>query len=334
METRKVQLAGGSTYTVSLPKWWVREAEIEAGDIVFMDPVEQGLIVRPEGSEARPSKRKVITLEKAEPKEHVLRKLIGAYVNGYRHVELHFPQGDASRARSVARDFTRMVIGAEIVEETGGRVLIQDLADPTELSAEKCLRRMYMTASFMVEDALEALPTLDAERAADIPPRDQDIDRLYWMVAKQYHLAASGPGRGGPIGGPALAHHYYLVAKLLERIGDHAEKIAAAILELKGGKLSKAIRKELEAGTRDAMDLLAQAFTALMAVDLDAANAAVDARRPLEKRVESIYRALRGVEVDQLLPLATIADSISRIGGYSTDVAEVAINHAVGLEEP
>ncbi|MFW6449319.1 MAG: AbrB/MazE/SpoVT family DNA-binding domain-containing protein, partial [Halobacteriota archaeon] len=38
METRKVQLTGGSTYTVSLPKPWARRNGIEAGStLAFLE---------------------------------------------------------------------------------------------------------------------------------------------------------------------------------------------------------------------------------------------------------------------------------------------------------
>ncbi len=34
METRKVQVTGGSTYTVSLPKEWATENDVSAGSVV------------------------------------------------------------------------------------------------------------------------------------------------------------------------------------------------------------------------------------------------------------------------------------------------------------
>lgn len=42
METRKVQLAGGSTYTVSLPKQWAEEHGVEAGAQLLVAPHDDG----------------------------------------------------------------------------------------------------------------------------------------------------------------------------------------------------------------------------------------------------------------------------------------------------
>src|SRR5437867_3421075 len=91
--------------------------------------------------------------------------------------------------RKVAREFSHMVIGPEVIEESRNAVVIQDLSDTAELSAEKCLRRMHLIVRAMHEDALEALRTHDEALARDVAQRDQDVDRLYWMVAKQYNIA-------------------------------------------------------------------------------------------------------------------------------------------------
>jgi len=42
METRKIQIAGGTTYTVSLPKDWASDHGLEAGARVRVHPYEDG----------------------------------------------------------------------------------------------------------------------------------------------------------------------------------------------------------------------------------------------------------------------------------------------------
>ena len=49
METRKVQLSGGTTYTVSLPKSWAQEHGIDAGSTLSLYPNRDGsLLIEPE----------------------------------------------------------------------------------------------------------------------------------------------------------------------------------------------------------------------------------------------------------------------------------------------
>ncbi|HEX2021068.1 MAG TPA: AbrB/MazE/SpoVT family DNA-binding domain-containing protein, partial [Candidatus Thermoplasmatota archaeon] len=58
MELRKIQLTGGSSYTVTLPKEWVEKADLEAGDVVGFLPQPDGtLAVFPHARQQRPASR-------------------------------------------------------------------------------------------------------------------------------------------------------------------------------------------------------------------------------------------------------------------------------------
>ena len=64
METRKVQLAGGSTYTVSLPKQWAIEHGIEAGARVHLTLLDDGsLLVRPDHENGDASTRETARVD-------------------------------------------------------------------------------------------------------------------------------------------------------------------------------------------------------------------------------------------------------------------------------
>src|SRR3989454_148627 len=187
MEGRKLQLTGGSTYVVSLPKHWVVDAGLKAGDTVFLE--------------------------------------------------------------------------TEVIEETRNSVVIQDLSDTAELSAEKCLRRMHLIVRAMHEDAIEALRTQDEALARDVAQRDQDVDRLYWMVAKQYNVAHTTGAPPPNAASKIELHNSRLIAKLLERIGDHAERIARTYPTFAEGRLEPRLIKEMDAARESAMAIMDKAFT-------------------------------------------------------------------------
>ncbi len=335
MEGRKLQLTGGSTYVVSLPKRWVVDAGLKAGDTVFLETAVDGSVnVRPQPAEKARARRKVFEEKGSEVRDHLLRKLIGAYISGFGLIEVRFRPESGPFVRRVARDFCRLVIGPEIIEETRTTILIQDLSDPSELSAEKCLRRMHLSVRAMLEDAIQALKSRDQALARDVSQRDQDVDRLYWMVAKQYHLAHTAPPGTAEPPSQSGIHAHRLVAKLLERVGDHAERIASTYDVLVGEKdLDPKLVKELEAATTSAIAILDQAFTALMSGDIDAANEAIDARIHHQKLIDALSHHVSSRKGEELLALGTIVDSLSRTASYATDIAEQAINLAV-LEDP
>src|SRR6266581_1691029 len=301
MEGRKFQLTGGSTYVVSLPKRWVVDAGLKAGDTVFLDTQTDGAVsIRPRPGEKPQMRRRVFEEKGEERRDHLLRKLIGAYIAGFSYIEIRFRPETGPFVRRVARDFSRMVIGPEVIEETRNTVVIQDLSDTAELSAEKCLRRMHLTVRAMHEDALIALRTHDEALARDVAQRDQDVDRLYWMVAK-----------------------------LFERIGDHAERIARTYPVFAERGLDPRLLKEFDAARQSAIGILDTAFTSLLTADIDAANTAVDELAHHQKLIDGLSHHVATKKGEELLALAAIVDSLGRTAGYATDIAEIAIDHAV-----
>ena len=330
MEGRKLQLTGGSTYVVSLPKPWISATGLKPGDTVFLEPMPDGSIsVLPRAGEKPALRRKVFEEKGDETRDHLLRKLIGAYISGFGLIEIRHRPETGPFVRRVAREFCRMAIGPEIIEESRTSMLIQDLSDPAELSPEKSIRRMYMTVRAMLEDAVVALKTKDETLAKDVAQRDQEVDRLYWLVAKQYHLAHMTP-TGTPDARTRIGlQNDRLVAKLIERVGDHAQRIAEASLLVGERTLDPKLLKGFEAASAASVAIFDKAFTALVTQDIDLANEAVDARGPLQKMIDGLSHHAAAKKGEELVALAMIADSVGRAGSYATDIAEIAINIAV-----
>lgn len=333
MEGRKLQLAGGSTYLVSLPKRWVQHAGLKPGDTLFVDTEADGSVsIRHHVEDRAAPRRKVFDEHGEETRDHLLRKLIGAYVSGFSLIEIRYPPPRGPFVRRVAREFCHLVIGPEVIEESKGSLLVQDLSDASELSPDKCLRRMHLIVRAMLEDAVAALKSGQPNLAHDVAQRDQDVDRLYWMVAKQYQSNGRAPTSEKLA--MATIHGQRLVAKLLERIGDHAERIARTYSTVAGGKgLDAKLVKEIEDATTSGVTILDQAFHSLVAGDIEAANEAIDARAHHQKLIDALSHRVATKKGEELLALGSVVDSLGRTASYAADIAEQAINLAV-LREP
>jgi phosphate uptake regulator len=333
MEGRKLQLAGKSTYLVSLPKRWVLHAGLKAGDTLFVETETDGSVsVRPRAGE-KPADRRMVFQERGEEaRDHLLRKLIGAYTSGFGLIEIRFPPDRAPFVRRVSREFCRLVIGPEVIEEGKNSIVIQDLSDPSELSSEKCLRRMHLTVRAMLEDAVTAIETGNESLANDVALRSQDVSRLFWMVSKQYHLAHSSSPPAADRTNSAAIHAHRLIAKLIERIGDHAKRIAATYPSLGAGKpLDAKLAKDIEDARVSAVALLDTAFTALVTRDIEMANKAIDGRIEHQKLIDSLSHRVASKKGEDLLALGTIVDSLGRTAGYASEIAEQAIDLSVLL---
>lgn len=332
MEGRKLQLAGKSTYLVSLPKRWVTTAGLKAGDTLFVETESDGSVsVRAHSDGRQTVRRKIFQEKEADTREHLLRKLIGAYVSGFGLIEVRFTPDRAPFVRKITREFCHLVIGPEVIEEGRNTILIQDLSDPSELSSDKCLRRMHLAVRAMLDDAVLALKTSDETLAHEVDLRSSDVNRLYWMISKQYHVANILPASEAQRS-PAALHGHRLIAKLLQRIGEHAQRIAGTIRSNGHGKTMDAkFVKEFEDARGSAVAILDKAFHALVTHSIEEANEAIDARIEHQKLIDGIAHRIAVRRGEEIMALGPVADSLSRVAVYASEIAEEAIDLSVLL---
>ena len=327
LEARKLQVTGGSTYLVTLPKKWVTEAQLKAGDVVFFAKApDGGLYLHAQPSAGRGPRKATVVVEKPEKKEHLMRRLIAAYIAGNDVLEVDFKGHVDPELRRAVREFTRMVIGPEILEETRNSIIIQDLSDPAQFSQEKCLRRMHLTIRAMHEEAIAALKSLNTALARDVVARDEDIDRLFWMTAKQFNLmlvdASLAAKQGIDLG---TSSSYRQAAKVLERIGDHAQRIAASVLYMEK-EVDDKLMNYLEVASAQALSIFDRSFMSLLTGSVEEANSAIDDITEFDKALGKTSEALRAMKGRDIFALAGVIDSVGRTAHYSADLAEIAIN--------
>jgi len=104
------------------------------------------------------------------------------------------------------------------------------------------VRRMAQLALGMLRHALDAFERLDLESTADVVRRDADVNDAFRGILRQLILTMIEDPRTITAGLDVL-----LVAKALERIGDHAKNIAGhAIYAVKGADVRHATAAEIE----------------------------------------------------------------------------------------
>jgi len=334
-ELRRVQKTGASTLTVSLPKGWVDASGLKAGDQVSMAVQVDGTIVLDTKIERRKEVlRREIWTDKKESTEHLTRKLIGAYLVGYNNIEVRSKERMDPETKSAVREFSRMAIGPEIVEETANSIIMHDLSDPIELPQEKCVRRMHLIVKSMHSDAVEALRTEDRGLAEDVIDRDTDVDRLYWMAVKQNNLIARDRRLGDRMGLDIFeSNDLMLVARGIERIGDHAVRIARNVLLSIKDDDKLAAANHIKELSIEALVVLEDGMDALFRKNIDKANEVIDTGLDVVRRCEKLGQGLRTMNSKEAIITNTVLDSIIRSTMYGVDIAEIAINGAMRNEK-
>jgi len=332
MDSRKIQLTGGSTYIVSLPKSWVTDKGINAGDPVWITPLQDGtLLLSPKIKKDSVARKKVLNID-SESGEHLIRKLIGVYIAGYNTIEIKSKKNLRPELSRAIRDFTKMVVGPEIIDEDRKHVLLQDLINPSEFSQKKGIRRMYLLVKSMHVDAVAALTKRDVELAKDVIVRDGDVNRLDWMIAKQYNMILNNAevAKGAGVTSEKSLN-LMLISRIIERIGDHATKIAESIRLLEESDIDEKIIDEIAKSSDISLKILDKSMNAFFTEDLNEANDTIDMNIKLNRASDSLMKKIRDQESEAVVSLASIIESVRRTGLYATDISEIAINYISSL---
>ncbi|MCU0859886.1 MAG: hypothetical protein MUE55_04815 [Thermoplasmata archaeon] len=328
METRKLQKTGGSTYTVSLPKYWVTSSKLKEGDPVAITIDNSGLLsIDPTLGGRRPTAKVEVFVEDDETPHHFLRKLIGLYITGYFEMVIRSKTRIQPDIRKAVRDFTRRVIGPQIVDESGVSITIQDVADHSHLDMRKILKRMHLMSRSMHADAMEALAEGNPELAGDVVTRDDEVDRLYWFISKQQSMMVRDPVLARKMGVSLTEASFYLqAAKAMERIADHAARIAMRTQTLSGERVPEKVLTEMHAYSEMVTSVLDRSIESLLKRDLQTANQVVDEAEQIRSSREPIIKLLMEQKGKAAVPLALMIESLERTALYSADIAEIAIN--------
>ena len=324
--------------TVSLPKYWINDHGLKAGDPVTIDVLPDGtLALDPTVQKTEKKLSTVVLVDKSEPEDHLSRKLIGAYLAGYGNIEIRSKSGERIplELKRAVKDFSNMVIGPEVIEETSDAIVLHDLSDPTELPQRRCVKRMQLIVSSMHSDSMIAFDTKDETLARDVVNRDSEVDRLYWMVVKQYNLILTDRKLAERIGiGAYEGLSLMLVARALERIGDHAERIAKNALS--AIEVNKLTRQDSKIGdlSSSSMKILGESMDAFFAWDIEMANKAIDQGSILVQNCEQLRPKIRASSGMEAVIKTTVLDSIMRTAMLAMDIGEITINGAIRKEVP
>lgn len=327
METRKVQVTGGSTYTVSLPKGWATEHGISGGSVVEFHPEDDALLLMPRSKNEKVEGTLDIT---GLGGDELTRAVVTMYVSGFDVITLETARVSAGQRRTI-REAVQGLVGLEIIGETSEQVRLQDLLDSSELSLYSAITRMRLVATSMLADAVTALVENDADLAADVVERDDDVDRLWSMVSRVFRSVLRDPRAAADLGlNRETAFDYHSSARQLERIADHAAKIAELTLELAEVPLDAADAiQELYA---EAAAIIERAMDALLEDDSDEATRLANEARTAVEDIDDLARRvddhIRELDSQRAQLLGLVVDSLSRSADYGGNIAETALQKA------
>ncbi len=319
---RKVQVTGGSTYTVSIPKAWANAREIGSGSLVHLYPFTDRLVLaQPNGS--RPSHRAIVNVDTVG-ESGLDNRIEAAYAAGVDEIVVESDTGfDPGRRRPVSDAITGLV-GIEIETETDHEIIAKGLLDPTEISLEGTIDQLRQISLSMHEQSIAAVIGADSsEMAEHVVSRDDDVDRLFALVSRQFYRALTDVRQIDKLRTDRrVAFTRFRTARQLERIADHAERIAEISLrqndppspeigdsfESAATDARRVVRTALEGNTGEALLRCDDVLEALEALDRELYEEPDDDSYLYGRVLESVRRTAEyGGNIAEIITLADLA---------------------------
>jgi len=331
-EMRKLQVTGGSTYIISLPKKWVKQNQLKKGSVMTIrgEAGEPLLIIPSDGTVKQESDEAFIKVSPKENSSSIIRKTVSTYLVGYNLINIRTEKQQqlSSKQRTEIKDFARhMLVGTEIVTDTPSELTLQVLLSYPELSVQSALRRMGIITSSMHRDAIRALKELDYQAAKGIITTDNEVDRFNLYIVRQLKMAVQNQRiiKGIGLANARDCLGYRLVTKSVERTADHAVSIAENVLVMKN-RLSAEILENVEKMSIISISMFETAIEALFKKDFNLAESVLEKKEEVVSLEEHIVSLHQETESEGSANLRLIIESIRRTAEYASDIAEIVLN--------
>jgi phosphate uptake regulator len=331
-EARKLQITGGSTYIISLPRKWVMRNQLRKGSSLILHEEEDGsLSVMPSELVKQEKKEDAfIRVSKKDESDAIIRKTVSAYLVGYNiiHVVAQSQEQLSSQQRNALKDFARRyLVGTEIVTDTPNELTLQILLSYPELTVNSALRRMSIITSSMHRDSITALRELDHQLAKAVIDTDTEVDRFNLYIIRQLKLAVSNPRILKEIGLTSARDclGYRLITKSVERTADHAVSIAENVLLMKK-RIDDEVLRKIEDMSNLAISAFEDAIDSLFKHDFNLAENVIEKTKEIAKLEKEAVLSSQKIGIAEIASLRLLIESVRRTAEYSSDIAEIVLN--------
>lgn len=221
MHRRKIQLIAGTTYTISLPKEWIKKNNLrEKNEIILSEKIDNTLILSPQIPKEKEFKSVVLNIE--EHKNNMEQILFSVYYLGAEDIELISKEPITKEIKAKIRKTITNMSGTEIVYEDKQRIRIKVLLDKEKINIIQTLYRIILLIDLSITNLAE---NMDIN---EIRINENEIDRLYHLITKIITISLVEPKilYSSKIKNVLKIPSYLMISKRLENIGDNINHLS------------------------------------------------------------------------------------------------------------
>jgi len=241
---RKIQLIAGATYSVSLPKEWVKKNNLrEKEEILLYEKNDRTLVISPYSiKENRPNE---ISLNVEEYAQTIDQILFAIYYLGIENITLFSKKELSKEVKAKIRKTLSNMSGTEIIQEDQQRMIIKVLIDKSKLDIFQIIYRIGLILDLSLSNIMGQF------NLSEIKMNETEIDRLYHLIAKIVSLSLidSNILHSSNIKNVSLIPSYFLIGKRLENIADNIHNLSEYLshhnLNVEHSEILQIIRTEL-----------------------------------------------------------------------------------------
>jgi len=227
MTRRKIQLVGGGTYSVSLPKEWAESRGIEPGDEVGLHTHLDGvLVIEPQDGDGPDGVPEQVVLDVDDlDAPHVQRLLIAAYAAGVDRITLQADDGVSSAHRHAVGGATAELTGMTVVDESEAAITATVPVDPAEVSIGQSVRHFLFVATSMHRDGTAAV--FGETSPESVLERTEQANRLHALVDRHFRRSLSKLDEVDALGiTREELFRLWTASRELKRVAESAETLA------------------------------------------------------------------------------------------------------------
>ena len=314
---------GGGTLLISLPKDWAKRNGVKKGATMAVDELSsRKLIVRP--IEDVVDKPREIEVEyPGEDLSEVMNDVTGAYLLGFDVIRIVGKKVISREDRARLKATIAHLVGLEIMDEDSKRVVVQFLLESSAIIPEKIVRRMSSILDGMLRDITEGLTRGDAKLLALVAERDDEVDRLYFLLVRAIRAAIMRPEIAESYGlSPVDVLDYRVLASFLESVGDAVAELSK---KLRYSRASRQLSREFAACVsrlKQMNDLATQAFISRRAGRPRSVKMTVNA---LSQEMSQDLGRIAQLPVAQGASVTETLGSLERVSELLVDVSDLAV---------
>ena len=232
---RRLQRVGKATYSISLPKEWVKRRGLRPGDILEVHEESDGSLRIRSRMDKLAESSYLIDAELCRVYGQISKLITACYHRGCERVEVRAAGGLNDEVVKEISEAASRLPGFEIIERTNKSIVLQNFIDPSKFSVRGLIRRLQTMISTMFGNISDFLFSMSYEDIKSIRDLREKIRQLHALMVRLLitYLEHRGLGRAIGLKNSTDAYCMIMFSDHMLRIAEHLYDIGEEFLRFR-----------------------------------------------------------------------------------------------------